>query len=108
MSVILDCMTVRDVGMADVSDLVECWCCGQQQGPDLAVHLGNHPEVWVCLRCAHFLHRQARATEDALLSTPFARLRDRLRSARGWVMRRHWHQKPVIGPALRWLGRRLP
>jgi hypothetical protein len=35
-------------------------------------------------------------------------VRDQLRSARRVVMQRHWHQRPVIGKPLRWLGRRLP
>ena len=84
----------------------ECWCCGQQK-PDV-VRLGNHPEVAVCLDCAHFLHQRARAREDELRPSPGARIRDALRAARGVVIRRGWHERPVIGPILRRLGRRLP
>jgi hypothetical protein len=95
-------------GVDGGADLVECWCCGQRQKSEAAVHLGNHPEVSVCLRCAHFLHRQAIGREDALRRSPVARLRDVMRLARDAVMRRRWHQRPLIGGALRWLGRHLP
>jgi len=85
-----------------------CWCCGQEQSESSVVRLGNHPEVAVCLRCAHFLHQQARGREDALRVSPAARLRDGLRAARRFVVRHGWHQRPVIGPLLRRLGRHTP
>jgi hypothetical protein len=44
-------MTVRPVAV-DAEDQAECWCCGQQQPPAEMIHLGNHPEVALCLRCA--------------------------------------------------------
>ena len=72
------------------------------------MRLGNHPEVAVCLRCAHYLHQQARAREDALRPSIASRLRDELRRERRLVMDRQWHQRPVIGRPLRWLGRYLP
>jgi hypothetical protein len=72
------------------------------------VHLEKHPEVAVCLRCAHFLHQQAWQLEDAGKPSVTARLRDRLRSARRAVMARGWHAHPVLGRPLRWLGRHLP
>jgi hypothetical protein len=87
---------------------VECWCCGTHESPSSVVQLGNHPEVAVCLRCAHFLHQQARGREDAARASPAARGRDGLRAARRLVIRRRWHEKPGIGPILRWLGRRTP
>ena len=87
---------------------VTCWCCGAERSPSGVVHLGNHPEVAVCLRCAHFLHKQARGREDALRSSPAARLRDALRALRLQVIRRRWHQQPGIGRLLRWLGRHTP
>jgi hypothetical protein len=87
---------------------VACWCCGQSQPPASVVHLGNHQEVAVCLRCAHFLHHQARAREDAQRPSPAARLRDVLRAGRRLVLRRGWHRKPGIGRLLRWLGSRTP
>ena len=85
-----------------------CWCCGQHQSPEDVVHLGDHPEVAVCLGCAHFLHQRARAREDELRPSAAARARDGLRAVRNLVMAWRWHEKPLIGPVLRWLGTRLP
>ena len=87
---------------------VDCWCCGARPPEAGVVRLGGHPEAAVSLRCAHFLHQQARAREDADRPTPAGRLRDGLRAGRALVLRRGWHQKPVIGPVLRRLGPRLP
>ena len=87
---------------------IACWCCGQRRAPASVVHLGDHPEVAVCLRCAHFLHKQARGREDALRSSPAARVRDVLRAARWQVVRRGWHRTPGIGRLLRRLGRHTP
>jgi hypothetical protein len=87
---------------------VACWCCGQPRPESAVVRLGSHPEVAVCLDCAHVLHQRARGLEDAAHPSPAGRLRDGLRAGRRLVMRRGWHQAPVIGPLLRRLGRRLP
>jgi GNAT superfamily N-acetyltransferase len=92
----------------DAEDQAECWCCGQHQPSAEMIHLGNHPEVILCLGCAHFVHKRAQAREDATRSSPIARARDWLRAGREYVIRRQWHHKPVIGPVLRWLGPRLP
>jgi len=62
----------------------------------------------VCRGCAHFLHQRARAQEDAVRPSPAARARDLLRAARELVIRRGWHDRPVIGPLLRRLGTHLP
>jgi hypothetical protein len=70
--------------------------------------LGSHPEVAVCIGCAHFLHQQARSMEDAQRPSAAARARDGVRAVRRLVIARRWHEKPGIGPALRWLGARLP
>jgi hypothetical protein len=72
------------------------------------VRLGEHPEVAVCTGCAHFLHQQARSLEDAGRPPAAARARDGVRAVRRLAVARRWHEKPVIGPALRWLGTRLP
>ena len=85
-----------------------CWCCGQEHMSEDMVHLGEHPEVDVCLRCAHYLHRQARGREDAQAQSPLARARDGMRSVGELVMRYDLQHKPVIGPILRWLGPRVP
>jgi hypothetical protein len=92
----------------DVEDRSECWCCGAEQPAAKMIHLGNHPEVTLCLRCAHFVHQQARAREDADRPSPTARARDLMRSGRRFVVDRDWPHKPIIGPVLRWLGPRLP
>lgn len=87
---------------------VDCWCCGEAQGGSAVVRLGNHPEVALCLRCAHFLHRRAQAQEDARVHTLAARGRDVLRSVESFVIQHDVQHQPVIGPLLRWLGPRLP
>ena len=93
---------------ADAAELVECWCCASAYLESALVRLGSHPEVGVCLPCAHFLHQQAKGREDATRPSPASRIRDRLRAGGQVVIRRGWHHKPVIGRPLRWLGRRLP
>jgi hypothetical protein len=45
---------------SDAAEPLECWCCGSASQEAELVRLGRHPEVGVCLRCAHFLHQQAR------------------------------------------------
>ncbi|MGZ4606682.1 MAG: hypothetical protein ACXVXV_11155 [Blastococcus sp.] len=101
-------MTATHTADDGAGHLVPCWCCGRRCPAADVVHLGNRPEVAVCLRCAHFLHQQARGREDARRTSPAARARDGLRAARRLVIAQRWHEKPVIGPLLRWLGPRLP
>jgi hypothetical protein len=85
---------------------LECWCCGSTHPESGLVRLGRHPEVGVCLGCAHFLHQQARGRVNAQHPSMASRVRDQLRAARRMVTQRGWHQRPVIGKPLRWLGRR--
>jgi hypothetical protein len=87
---------------------VPCWCCGTVDAPDQMVHLGNHPEVHLCLRCAHFVHQRAWEIEDVGKVGPTAFVRDWFRNLRAEVMRRGWHQNRFIGGNLRWLGKYLP
>ena len=87
---------------------VPCWCCDSVDAPDRMVQLGNHPEVHLCLGCAHFVHRLAREIEDEGNGGPAAFARDRFRNLRAEVVRRGWHQKRFIGGRLRWLGKYLP
>ena len=92
----------------DSGGQVACWCCGAPRPEEELVRLGDHPEVAVCLGCAHFLHQRARAREDELRPSPAGRARDLLRAGRQLVIRHGWHDRPVIGPLLRRLGTRLP
>jgi hypothetical protein len=92
----------------DAARRTECWCCGCLEPPARMVSLGNHPEVTVCLRCAHFLHQQARDVEDRDRVGLGVAVRDRLRAGRRIVMDRGWHRSPVVGRLLRRLGRHLP
>ena len=85
-----------------------CWCCDTIDASDRMVHLGNHPEVNLCLSCAHFVHQQAWEIEDEGKRGPVAFARDRLRNLRAEVMRRGWHQNKFIGGKLRWLSKYLP
>ena len=102
-------MTASSVVGEDGAGQVVCSCCGRTGSDEDVVRLGNHPEIAVCLRCAHWLHQQARGREDAdRRFSPTARVRDGLRAARRLVMRRNWQHAPVIGRVLRWLGPRLP
>jgi hypothetical protein len=93
---------------SDAAERFECWCCGSPSPETELIRLGSHPEVGVCLGCAHYLHQRARGREDALRRSPATRLRDGLRSARHAVVQRGWHQKPVIGRVCVDMGRRLP
>jgi hypothetical protein len=82
-----------------------CWCCGHKSPEDALVHLSLHPEVGICISCVHFLQRRAR---DYQATTARRRLRGAAESVRSQVIARDWHQRPVIGPVLRWLNRHLP
>jgi hypothetical protein len=82
-----------------------CWCCGRTSPEDALVRLGNHPEVGICVNCVHFLRRRARDHQATVVRQ---RLRGAAESVRGDVMARGWHQRPVIGPALKWLNQHLP
>lgn len=87
---------------------VRCWCCDTAAAPDRMVQLGNHPEVHLCLPCAHYVHQQAWVIEDRARTGPGAFIRDRLRHARSLVIDREWHQRRFVGGVLRWLGKYLP
>jgi hypothetical protein len=86
----------------------QCWCCGRTEAADRLVHLGNHPEVAVCIRCAYSLRTWARTIEDRDRTGLSVRLRAGIRRRRQSVIRRGWHQHGPLARPLRWLGRRLP
>ena len=86
----------------------ECWCCGRFDAADRLVHLGNHPEVAVCTRCAHSIHKWAGEIEDRDSAGLAVRARDAFRRVRKTVVRRGWHHHRLVGRPLRWLGRHTP
>lgn len=87
---------------------VESWCCDNIDTPDEMVHLGKHPEVHLCLPCAHFVHQQAWEIEDEQRRGPAAFARNRFRDLRAAVIRRGWHRNRFVGGKLRLLGKYLP
>lgn len=87
------------------TESAECWCCGLSCPAEVVVRLDRHPEVAVCLRCAHYLGRRASAREDQLRPTAASRGHNALRAGRNAVVRRGWHGSPIIGSGLRRLGR---
>jgi hypothetical protein len=94
--------TQTAVGQAGES---RCWCCGQIRSEDALVHLGDHPEVGICINCVHFLRRRARDHQATVVRQ---RLQAAAESVHGEVMARGWHRRPVTGGAFRWLDRHLP
>lgn len=72
------------------------------------VHLGNHPEVALCLPCARWAANEAWAIEDRDRTGILVTLRDRFRELRRAVIDRNWHRHGAIGRPLRWLGKHLP
>ncbi|HMD94269.1 MAG TPA: hypothetical protein VKG80_16690 [Trebonia sp.] len=90
---------------AETSLASRCWCCGRETASDGLVRLGNHPEVGICVNCVHFLRRRAR---DLQATAMRQRLRGTAESVRREVMSRGWHNRPVIGPALRWISQHSP
>lgn len=92
----------------DGKGMVLCWCCRTVEISDRMVHLGHHPEVRLCLRCAHFVHQQAWQIDDQGGDGPGACVRDELRILRAEVVRRGWHRNRFVGGRLRWLGRCWP
>jgi len=93
---------------ADTPPAGQCWCCGAREDPDLMVHLGNHPEVALCRPCARWAANRAREIDDRTKSGVLVRMRDLARQARQTVVNRGWHQNRLLGPPLRWIGKRLP
>jgi hypothetical protein len=98
-------MTAESQTVIGHTEESECWCCGQARSADTLVHLGNHPEVNICISCVHFLRRRARDRQATVLRQT---LRGTAESIRARVIAQGWHDRPVIGPALRWLDRHVP
>jgi hypothetical protein len=85
-----------------------CWCCGQAFPDSELLHLGSSPQVAVCFRCARLLAQRARRAQDADSPSPGARFRGVVDQGRDFVVEHGLQRLPVLGPALRWLGDRLP
>jgi hypothetical protein len=98
-------MSAETQAVAGETGQSRCWCCGQNTAEDALVRLEGHPEVGICINCVHFLHRRARDHQATVMRQ---RLRGAADSIRDEVMTRGWHQRPVIGPVLRWVNRHLP
>lgn len=101
-------MSTLDAAEAPNLEPSTCWCCGAVDAPDRMVHLGNHPEVALCLGCAHWAAKQAWEIEDQGRTGPLVRARDLSRALRRVVVDRGWHTHPVLGAPLRWIGKRFP
>jgi hypothetical protein len=97
--------TLNEDAFADRS---ECWCCGAIDDPARMVHLGNHPEVALCIRCARWASKEAWEIEDRRKTGLLVRARDRFRTLRRGVVLRGWHHHRLFGGPLRWIGRKLP
>jgi len=101
-------MTIHTAISDEEAGRSRCWCCGRTEDPTRLVHLGNHPEVTLCLGCAHYVSKRAAEIEDQGKTGLAVRGRDRLRQARAIVIERGLHQHPLLGRPLRWLGKHTP
>ena len=101
-------MTTGDAAAEPPSENSPCWCCGDPAESGHLVHLGAHPEVGVCPRCAHSLSKWAWELEDRSRTGVSVAARDLLRRVRKAVVAHGWHHSRLIGRPLRALGRHLP
>jgi hypothetical protein len=102
-------MTTRTaIDTADTGSRSECWCCGCFESQGRLIHLGNHPEVTLCVRCGYWMRTRAQEVEDQSRTGVLVRFRHVMRRARNKVIQRDLHRHPVFGRPLRWLGKHLP
>ncbi len=101
-------MTSKTTEQAEEPGQSECWCCGRPTPSGQMVQLDNHPEVALCLGCARFVAHRASEIEDRQRTGPAVLARDVVRRVRRAVVHHGWHNKPMVGPGPRWLGRHLP
>ncbi|MER7609826.1 hypothetical protein [Nocardioides sp. NPDC127503] len=85
-----------------------CWCCDNDFPDEELVHLGAHPEVALCFDCARWVRRRAILRADAGRRGMRVGLRRVVAQMRAAVIGHGWHDRPVIGPILRWIDRRMP
>jgi hypothetical protein len=71
-------------------------------------HLGSHPEVTVCTRCAHSLSKWAWQIEDRFCIGLAFYARNRFRRLREAEVRHGWQHNKFVGHGLRWIGRFRP
>lgn len=86
----------------------ECWCCGSSYPEAELVHLGNHPEVGICVGCSRWVWRRAVRRHDGQRRSPAARARRVIDRARDAVIQRGWHERGLLGTVLRRIDRYLP
>jgi hypothetical protein len=98
-------MSAESETAIDQASESRCWCCGNVRPGDALVHLGSHPEVGICISCVHFLRLRVRDSQATAMRQT---LRGTAESIRRKVMARGWHERPIVGPALQWINRRLP
>lgn len=101
-------MTPQITTLDELPGPSQCWCCGAIEDKAKLVHLGDHPEVALCIRCAHSVSKWASDIEDQSRTGVAARARDTLRTVRKTVVARGWHHNKLIGRPLRWLGKHTP
>lgn len=90
----------------DTDDWSGCWCCGARKPEMRLLRLGARPEAAVCVECVAHLRQRARAHEDSPL---FVRhLHTTANHVRDAVTSVGLHNRPVIGPVLRWINQRSP
>ena len=88
----------------DTANRPACWCCGAEKPESHLLRLGARPEAAVCGECAAHLRQRARA-----LGNPPAivhHLHATANRVRDAVISADLHNRPVIGPALRWINRK--
>jgi hypothetical protein len=61
------------------------------------VYYGDHPEVGLCVRCAHSFIKWAWELEDQAKTGPLAMASGRFRVRRRDVIRCGWHKSPLVG-----------
>lgn len=86
----------------------ECWCCGSCYPETELVHLGNHPEVGICVSCSRWVRRRAVRRDDHRRRSPAAWARRGIDRARNAIIHRGWHDRGLLGKLLRRIDRHLP
>ncbi|WP_019874477.1 hypothetical protein [Sporichthya polymorpha] len=91
---------------ADPAAPLACWCCGAEKPESHLLRLGARPEAAVCGECAIHLRQRARALGNRrAVARHLHNAANRFREA---VISAGLHNRPGIGPALRWINRRSP